>query len=76
MEKTLSSTTRWNGVPRGTMDEVSSLGRLDLPYVSTVRPSNRLFHLFFEFHDGRAWCRFPKRSTSPRATSTPLWWTV
>jgi transposase len=28
-----SSTERWNDVPRGTMDEVSSLGRLDLPFV-------------------------------------------
>src|SRR6476659_7144267 len=27
-----SSTLRWNDVPRGTMDEVSSLGRLDLPF--------------------------------------------
>jgi transposase len=28
-----SSTERWKDVPRGTMDEVSSLGRLDLPFV-------------------------------------------
>ena len=28
-----SSTERWNDVPRGTMDEVSSFGRLDLPFV-------------------------------------------
>ena len=27
-----SSTLRWNDVPRGTMDEVSSLSRLDLPF--------------------------------------------
>jgi len=27
----VSSTKRWNGVPRGTMDEVSSYVRLDLP---------------------------------------------
>ena len=27
------STERWNDVPRGTMDEVSSFGRLDLPFV-------------------------------------------
>ena len=26
-------TERWNDVPRGTMDEVSSFGRLDLPFV-------------------------------------------
>ena len=26
-----SSTARWNDVPRGTMDEVSSFVRLDLP---------------------------------------------
>ena len=28
-----SSTLRWNDVPRGTMDEVSSFGRLDLPFL-------------------------------------------
>ena len=28
-----SSTERWNDVPRGTMDEVSSFVRLDLPFV-------------------------------------------
>ena len=28
-----SSTQRWNDVPRGTMDEVSSHVRLDLPFV-------------------------------------------
>src|SRR5450830_1789111 len=28
-----SSTERWNDVPRGTMDEVSSFGRLDPPFV-------------------------------------------
>ena len=27
-----SSTLWWNDVPRGTMDEVSSLGRLNLPF--------------------------------------------
>ena len=27
----MSSTARWNDVPRGTMDEVSSYVRLDLP---------------------------------------------
>ena len=28
-----SSTQRWNDVPRGTMDEVSSYVRLDLPSI-------------------------------------------
>jgi hypothetical protein len=28
-----NSTERWNDVPRGTMDEVSSHVRLDLPFV-------------------------------------------
>ena len=59
-----SSTQRWNGVPRGTMDEVSSHVCLDLPF-ATVRPSLRLFHLVFESHDGRALVPIPKRSTSP-----------
>jgi hypothetical protein len=31
----------------------------------TARPSNRLFHLVFESHDGRALVPIPKRSTSP-----------
>ena len=35
-----SSTKWWNGVPRGTMDEVSSRVRLDLP---TARSPKRLF---------------------------------
>ena len=60
-----SSTERWNDVPRGTMDEVSSFGRLDLPFSLTARPPNRLFHLVFESHDGRALVPIPKRSTSP-----------
>src|SRR3954471_4716580 len=47
-----SSTERWNDVPRGTMDEVSSHVRLD-PAV-TVRSWQRLFRLVLEFHDGRA----------------------
>src|SRR6516164_11463307 len=63
-----SSTRRWTDVPCGTMDEVSSHVRLDLP---TARPPNRLFHLVFGSHDGRALVPIPKRSTSPRVTLTP-----
>jgi len=33
-------------------------------------PLFRLFHLIFESHDGRALVLIPKRSTSPRSTST------
>jgi len=33
-------------------------------------PSNRLFRLVFESHDARALMPIPKRSTSPRVTST------
>jgi len=40
----------------------------------TVRPPNRLFRLVFESHSGRALAPIPKRSTSPRATSTLWWW--
>jgi hypothetical protein len=47
-----NSTERWNDVPRGTMDEVSSRVRLD-PAV-TVRSWQRLFRLVLESHDGRA----------------------
>src|SRR6516164_8291410 len=50
--ETLSSTARWNDVPRGTMDEVSSHVRLDLPL--TARPPERLLHPVFEPHHGRA----------------------
>ena len=43
------------------------------PVVSlTTRPTNRLFHLVLEPHDGRALVPIPKRSTSPWATSSPL----
>ena len=34
------------------MDEVSSLGRLDLPFVMTARPPDRLFRLVLGSHDG------------------------
>ena len=34
------------------------------------KAAQRLFHLVFESHDGRARVPIPKRSTSPRATST------
>jgi len=33
-----------------------------------------LFRLVFESHDGRALVPIPKRSTSPRVTSTPQQW--
>ena len=36
----------------------------------TARPPNRLFYLVLESHDGRALVPIPKRSASPRATST------
>ena len=37
---------------------------------STARPPNRSFRLVLEPHDGTALVPIPKRSTSPRATST------
>jgi hypothetical protein len=36
----------------------------------TVRPTERLFRLVLESHPGRALAPIPKRSASPRATST------
>jgi hypothetical protein len=39
----------------------------------TARPPERLFHLVFESHSGRALVPSPKRSASPRATSTLQW---
>jgi hypothetical protein len=67
-----SSTERWDDVPRGMMDEVSSYVRLDPP---SARPPQRLVRIVLESHDGRALVPIPKRSTSPRATST-LWWRI
>src|SRR6266545_3418255 len=52
MRENLRSAQRWNDVPRGTMDEVSSYGRLNLQ--SHWSPK-RLFHLVFESHDGRCY---------------------
>jgi hypothetical protein len=40
----------------------------------TARPTQRLFHPVLESHDGRAFAPIPKRSTSPRVTSTLEWW--
>ena len=54
-----------DGVPRGTMDEVSSHVRLDPAVRLTARPPKRLFHLVFESRAGRALAPIPKRSASP-----------
>src|ERR1700740_1322206 len=52
------------------MDEVSSHVRLQPAVSLTARSTQRLFHLVFESHTGRALVPSPKRSASPRATST------
>src|SRR6516164_3685337 len=67
------STQQWKDVPRGTMDEVSSHVRLNLSFKLTTRPRERLFYFVLEFHGGRALVPIPKRSASPRATSTLQW---
>ena len=54
IEGNSSSTERWNDVPRGTMDDVSSHVRLDPPVRLTARPRERLLHLVLESHHGRA----------------------
>jgi hypothetical protein len=41
-----------------------------------TRPPHRLFRLVLEFHDGTAFAPIPKRSTTPRVTSTLQWWIV
>ena len=51
--------------PRGTMDEVSSHVRLNLPFELTTRPRIGLFYLVLESHDGRVLAPIPKRSASP-----------
>ena len=43
-----SGTRAVDDVPRGTMDEVSSHVRLDLPFRLTARPLQRLLHLILE----------------------------
>src|SRR4029450_4324378 len=68
-----SSTQQGKDGPRGTMDEVSSHVRLNLPFKLTTRPPERLLHLVLESHDGRALVPIPKRSASPHATSTLQW---
>ena len=51
-----SSTARWNDVPRGTMDEVSSLCPLGPAVTSDGKAvTNRLFRLVLESHDGRCY---------------------
>jgi hypothetical protein len=65
------SDQRWNDIPRGTMDEVSSYFRLNLPSL-TARPLNRLFHLVFESHHGRALGPSPKRSATARGQGIGL----
>jgi hypothetical protein len=67
-----SSTAWWNDVPRGTMDEVSSYVRLDLPSLDG-KAARKIVHLVFESYGGRALVPSPKRSASPRATSTLQW---
>ena len=67
-----SSTERWNDVPRGTMDEVSSHVRLDAAVAMTIRPWHRLFHLVFESHGGRALVPFRREARR----STLSWWIV
>jgi hypothetical protein len=39
----------------------------------TARPPERLFHLVFESYGGSALVPSPKRSASPRVTSTLQW---
>ena len=47
--------------------------RANMRFVPIKTPS---FHLVLESHDGRALAPIPKRSTSPRVTSTPQSWIV
>jgi hypothetical protein len=58
------------------IDKVSSYVRLDLPNQPTARPPERSFHLIVKSQDRRALVPIPKRSSSPRATSTPQRWIV
>jgi hypothetical protein len=49
----------------------------DRPAVTQMtRPPHRLFRLVLESHDGTAFAPIPKRSTTPRVTSTLQWWIV
>ena len=73
-----SSTLRWKDVPRGTMDEVSSHVRLDLPLNQRQgRPKDCSTLSSDPMMEG-PWCRFRReaRSASPWVTSTLQWWTA
>jgi len=56
--------------------EIWSYVCLDLLFIRTARPRQRLVRPVLEPHDGAALVPTPKRSTSPRATSAPWSWTV
>ena len=47
------------------MDEVRSHVRMDPAVTLTVRPTERLFHLVFESHDGRAPCADSEEKREP-----------
>jgi hypothetical protein len=55
---------------------VATVLRGSPPKRETARPLQRLFRVVFESHAGRALVPIPKRSKSPRATSTLQWWIV
>src|SRR6516162_7593376 len=64
------STQQWKDVPRGTMDEVSSHARLNLPFKLTTRPRQRLFYLSsYPMMEG-LWGRFRREARAREATST------
>ena len=59
--KNSSSTERWKDVPRGTMDEVSSFGRLDPPFVKRQgRPTDCSASFSTPMMEG-PWCHFEEK---------------
>src|SRR5215472_13097778 len=55
------STQQWKDVPRGTMDEVSPLGRLDLPTATQGRPLDCSTSSSDPMMEG-PWCRFRREA--------------
>src|SRR5215470_6262108 len=58
----LSSTERWNDVPRGTMDEVSSHVRLDLPLIRRQGRVKDCSTLSSNPMMEGPWCRFRREA--------------
>ena len=68
-----SSTEQWKDIPRGTWSGDRMI-RLDLPNATAGKAAQKIVpHSSSKCAGGRALTTIPKRSTSPRSTSTLSW---